>query len=406
MNELFETLIYFPNESLFAFGKIDSLELNEFESLSKADGFIDQHNGKYVFSCISYDVKNSIEKLTSSNSDFISFPYAIFWTAKLVLTIVDDQFVIIEGGGNDIDFDEVEVFVSAFMKEQEASLAVQNVQFHPSISKEFYLTKIDQAKEQIQLGNVYELNFCQQFVASNVKEINSSLLFHRLHKMTEAPFSVYVKWMNWEVFCGSPERFIQRKGSKMITQPIKGTIQRGKTSLEDKQFINQLSTNPKEISENMMITDLVRNDLSKIALKGSVCVEELIGVHTFKTLHHLISTVACELNEEVTFSTIFEAMFPMGSMTGAPKLSVMKITEELESFKRGIYSGTIGCIHPSGDFDFNVVIRSLVYNQTLRTLSCAVGSAITIESDPESEYNECLTKVKRIIELFGEQKLF
>ncbi len=406
MNELFETLIYFPNESLFAFGKIDSLELNEFESLLKADGFIDQHNGKYVFSCISYDVKNSIEKLTSSNSDFISFPYAIFWTAKLVLTIVDDQFVIIEGGGNDIDFDEVEVFVSAFMKEQETSLAVQNVQFHPSISKEFYLTKIDQAKEQIQLGNVYELNFCQQFVASNVKEINSSLLFHRLHKMTEAPFSVYVKWMNWEVFCGSPERFIQRKGSKMITQPIKGTIQRGKTSLEDKQFINQLSTNPKEISENMMITDLVRNDLSKIALKGSVCVEELIGVHTFKTLHHLISTVACELSEEVTFSTIFEAMFPMGSMTGAPKLSVMKITEELESFKRGIYSGTIGCIHPSGDFDFNVVIRSLVYNQTLRTLSCAVGSAITIESDPESEYNECLTKVKRIIELFGEQKLF
>ena len=406
MNELFETLIYFPNESLFAFGKIDSLELNEFESLSKADGFIDQHNGKYVFSCISYDVKNSIEKLTSSNSDFISFPYAIFWTAKLVLTIVDDQFVIIEGGGNDIDFDEVEVFVSAFMKEQETSLAVQNVQFHPSISKEFYLTKIDQAKEQIQLGNVYELNFCQQFVASNVKEINSSLLFHRLHKMTEAPFSVYVKWMNWEVFCGSPERFIQRKGSKMITQPIKGTIQRGKTALEDEQFINQLSTNPKEISENMMITDLVRNDLSKIALKGSVCVEELIGVHTFKTLHHLISTVACELSEEVTFSTIFEAMFPMGSMTGAPKLSVMKITEELESFKRGIYSGTIGCIHPSGDFDFNVVIRSLVYNQTLRTLSCAVGSAITIESDPESEYNECLTKVKRIIELFGEQKLF
>lgn len=406
MNELFETLIYFPNESLFAFGKIDSLELNEFESLSKADGFIDQHNGKYVFSCISYDVKNSIEKLTSSNSDFISFPYAIFWTAKLVLTIVDNQFVIIEGGGNDIDFDEVEVFVSAFMKEQETSLAVQNVQFQPSISKEFYLTKIDQAKEQIQLGNVYELNFCQQFVASNVKEINSSLLFHRLHKMTEAPFSVYVKWMNWEVFCGSPERFIQRKGSKMITQPIKGTIQRGKTSLEDKQFINQLSNNPKEISENMMITDLVRNDLSKIALKGSVCVEELIGVHTFKTLHHLISTVACELSEEVTFSTIFEAMFPMGSMTGAPKLSVMKITEELESFKRGIYSGTIGCIHPSGDFDFNVVIRSLVYNQTLRTLSCAVGSAITIESDPESEYNECLTKVKRIIELFGEQKLF
>jgi para-aminobenzoate synthetase component 1 len=406
MNELFETLIYFPNESLFAFGKIDSLELNEFESLSKADGFIDQHKGQYVFSCISYDVKNSIEKLTSSNSDFILFPYAIFWTAKLVLTIVDDQFVIIEGGGNDIDFDEVEVFVSAFIKEQETSLAVQNVQFHPSISKEFYLTKIDQAKEQIQLGNVYELNFCQQFVASNVKEINSSLLFHRLYKMTEAPFSVYVKWINWEVFCGSPERFIQRKGSKMITQPIKGTIQRGKTALEDEQFINQLSNNPKEISENMMITDLVRNDLSKIALRGSVCVEELIGVHTFKTLHHLISTVACELNEEVTFSTIFEAMFPMGSMTGAPKLSVMRITEELESFKRGIYSGTIGCIHPSGDFDFNVVIRSLVYNQTLRTLSCAVGSAITIESDPESEYNECLTKVKRIIELFGEQKLF
>ena len=406
MNELFETLIYFPNESLFAFGKRDSLELNEFESLAKTDDFLERHLGMYVFSCISYDVKNSIEKLSSNNTDLIDFPYAVFWTAKVVISMKEEVFEILEGNVNDVEYEGVTIFIRSFLREHDLSEDLQSLQFHPSISRETYIHKIIQAKEQIQLGNAYELNFCQQFYASNVKELDSALLFHRLYKMTEAPFSVYVKWLNWEVFCGSPERFIQRKGSKIITQPIKGTIQRGENQLEDEQFIRELSRNPKEISENVMITDLVRNDLSKIALKGSVAVDELVGVHTFKTLHHLISTVSCEVSKSQKFSGILEALFPMGSMTGAPKLSVMKITEELESFKRGIYAGTIGCFRPSGDFDFNVVIRSLVYNQSTHYLSCSVGSAITIEANPESEYQECLTKVKKIIELFGEQKLF
>jgi len=406
MNELFESLIYFPNESLFAFGKKSSLELKENESLTKADVFITQQKGKFIFSCLSYDVKNSIENLTSQNSDLIDFPYAIFWTAKFVVSLVDGVPIVVEGEVDEVDWKEVTSFISSFLKVQTTSLNIQNVQFHPSITKEEYLEKIGLAKEQIQLGNAYELNFCQQFTASNVDSLNSALLFDRLFKMTEAPFSVYVKWNQWEVFCGSPERFIQRKGAKIISQPIKGTIKRGKNQEEDKQLIVQLRQNPKEISENVMITDLVRNDLSKIALKGTVNVDELIGVHTFKTVHHLISTISCEINQNEPFSSIISALFPMGSMTGAPKLSVMKITEVLENFKRGIYSGSIGCIRPSGDFDFNVVIRSLVYNQLSQTISCAVGSAITIESEPESEYQECLTKVKRIIELFGKQELF
>jgi para-aminobenzoate synthetase component 1 len=190
---------------------------------------------------------------------------------------------------------------------------------------------------------------------------------------------------------------MKKTGTRLLSQPIKGTAPRGENAPLDEALKEQLKNDPKERSENIMIVDLVRNDLSRIAKKGSVEVTELCGIHTFETVHQMISTIECEVDEQVQFSAILNASFPMGSMTGAPKVEAMKIIDETEDFKRGLYSGSIGYISPSGDFDFNVVIRSLIYNREKKYLSCAVGGAITILSDPEKEFEECQTKIEKIL---------
>ena len=204
------------------------------------------------------------------------------------------------------------------------------------------------------------------------------------------------------IFGGSPERFLKKVGTKLISEPIKGTAKRGLSKIEDDELIKSLVSDPKERAENIMIVDLVRNDLSKIATKNSVQVEELCQIYSFETVHQMISRISCDIKESTSFTEIINATFPMGSMTGVPKIRAMELIEEHESFKRGVYSGSIGYIKPNGDFDFNVVIRSLVYNQKNNYLSCAVGGAITIHSDPEKEYEECLIKVKRILDGMNE----
>ena len=223
-----------------------------------------------------------------------------------------------------------------------------------------------------------------------------------LNKITQAPFSSFFHTGDYTVFCGSPERFLKREGNTLLSEPIKGTAKRGKTGEEDDKLKNDLINDPKERAENIMIVDLVRNDLSKIATKNSVTVNDLCKIHTFETVHQMISSISCEINENTPFIDIIKATFPMGSMTGVPKIRAMELIEEHESFKRGLYSGSIGYIKPNGDFDFNVVIRSLLYNKAKKLLSCSVGGAITDLSSPEKEYEECLTKVQRILDGMNE----
>ena len=192
--------------------------------------------------------------------------------------------------------------------------------------------------------------------------------------------------------CASPERFLARRGKKIISQPVKGTARRGATISEDKLILETLKNDPKEQAENVMIVDLVRNDLSHHAYRGSVKVEELFGLKSFRQIHQMVSTITSEIKNDVPFSEVIKNAFPMGSMTGAPKIRAMELIEEYENTKRGIYSGAIGYITPGGDFDFNVIIRSIIYNSENRYLSFMAGSAITIGADAEKEYEECLLK--------------
>ncbi|MEX1002764.1 MAG: anthranilate synthase component I family protein [Crocinitomicaceae bacterium] len=343
------------------------------------------------FGYLGYDVKNSIEPfLSSKNKDFQKFPLAYFFVPKHVLKVNSNSSTY----SGVYNLEEIEKFLNSAPSKPKNNKS-SPVNLSPQTSKEEYIHNVEKIKSHIQKGDLYEMTYCINFVA-NVKEFNPFNTFIKLNKHTNAPFSAYLNTEWGAVLSASPERFLKKKADSLISQPIKGTAPRHPDKIKDEQIKNDLREDIKERAENVMIVDLVRNDLSKIAQKKSVEVDELFGVYTFQTVHQLISTVKCKIKPATTDSEIFKALFPMGSMTGAPKINAMKFADKFENFKRGIYSGAIGSFDEKGDFDFNVVIRSIIYNKTFHTLSAPVGGAITIKSNPEKEYQECLTKLEAL----------
>lgn len=382
--------------SILAFGAMDSLIANEFNSIDLLADFIKRHSSNYLFGSINYNVKNEIESLKSSKKDETDFPNVIFYVPECVVRIDHENFEFLQGEKNAKNFE----FINYFLEEEtDRNFHDFTITWKSRTSKNKYVDNINRIKELIRHGEIYELNYCQEYFADNVPIDYPLDFYFKLNEITKAPFSAYFQFDRHHVFCGSPERFLKKEGKKIISQPIKGTARRSKDSAMDNILKNELKNNPKERAENIMIVDLVRNDLSKITEKNSVRVEELCEIYSFETVHQMISTVSCIAKNSISFTDIIKATFPMGSMTGAPKLRAMEIIDELEDFSRGIYSGSIGYITPDGDFDFNVVIRSMVYNSQKKYLSCAVGGAITLDSDPEQEFQECQTKIARILEL-------
>ena len=382
---------------ILAYGSGGLLELNGTHVLEAIHEFINEHKGKYLFMALSYDIKNEIEDLNSQNPDSIQFPKAVLWCPEVVVKIKDEKFSFVQGEETELNKQVLHEFLEENSVQSDKK---SSYKFVPRISKDSYINTVNKIKEHIQRGDIYELNYCQEFNSYNIDlQLNKDTYF-KLNNITKAPFSSYFHFGDIDVFCGSPERFIKLENNRLTAQPIKGTIKRGTTEQEDEQYRKQLEQDPKERAENIMIVDLMRNDLSKIAQKDSVQVEELCGIYSFETVHQMISTVSCKPCEVNSFIDIIKATFPMGSMTGAPKIRAMELIEEYEDFKRGLYSGSIGYIAPNGDFDFNVIIRTVIYNRRLKTLSCAVGSAITIQSDAEREYEECLVKIQKILDAF------
>ncbi|MFT6500282.1 MAG: para-aminobenzoate synthetase component 1 [Crocinitomicaceae bacterium] len=379
---------------ILAFGSGPTFILDEKSDLDAMQSFIDANKGAYIFTTLSYDLKLKIQGLESKNEDSQNYPLATLWVPKTVIAIDNEKIKEYLIGEQSL---ENEGFVSNFFENSESNGFNLDAKFEARLTKEEYLNQVNDLKNEIQQGNIYEVNFCQEFFAENVELNDPIQAYFKLNQLTKAPFSCYSSLGNFEIFSGSPERYIKKEGLKLISQPIKGTAKRGKSKEEDQQLKERLLADPKERSENVMIVDLVRNDLSKIATKNSVKVDELFGIYSFETVHQMISTISCEVEETTSFTDILKATFPMGSMTGAPKHSAMKLIEKHENFKRGIYSGAIGYIAPNGDFDFNVVIRTLIYNRETKYLSCPVGGAITIQSSPEAEYEECNIKVQSIL---------
>ena len=379
---------------LLAFGDGENILASDGNCISKLEIFIKSNPGKYIFGYLSYDLKNEIENLSSNNIDGVEFPELYFWIPKYVVELKNENFNFIQGNKDKESLD----FLNYFLEEEtDQNYHPNQFSFKERIDKAKYIEQVEKLKNQIHLGNVYEINFCQEFYAENVNIEYPLDLYFKLNKLTKAPYSSFMQFGDFSVFCGSPERFLKKSDDMLISEPIKGTAKRGLNEIEDENIKNELINDPKERAENIMIVDLVRNDLSKIAEKNSVKVDELCGIYSFETVHQMISTVSCKIKKDTSFIDIIKATFPMGSMTGVPKIRAMELIEELESFKRGLYSGSIGYIKPNGDFDFNVVIRSLLYNKKKNYLSCSVGGAITDLSSPEKEYDECLVKVERIL---------
>ena len=348
----------------------------------------------YLFGYISYDVKNASENLTSTNVDDLGFAELFFFQPQKILFIKDNrvEFRYLSMVEDEIDTD-FKAICDIVLKPKKTTISNEEVEIRSRISKKDYLKKVDKILEYIHKGDIYEVNFCQEFYAENTS-INPLDIYEDLNTISEAPFATFLKIDHQFLLCASPERYLKKEGRKIISQPIKGTAKRFKNRLEDQKIATALSKNTKERSENIMIVDLVRNDLSKSAKKGSVQVEELCKVSSFKQVHQMISTVVSEIKDDVHLVDVIKDTFPMGSMTGAPKISAMKIIESLEETKRGLYSGTVGYFTPNGNFDFNVVIRSILYDAEKKYLSFSVGSAVTAKSSPEKEYEECLLKAK------------
>ena len=348
----------------------------------------------YLFGYISYDVKNASENLTSTNVDDLGFAELFFFQPQKILFIKDNrvEFRYLSMVEDEIDTD-FKAICDIVLKPKKTTISNEEVEIRSRISKKDYLKKVDKILEYIHKGDVYEVNFCQEFYAKNTS-INPLDIYEDLNTISEAPFATFLKIDHQFLLCASPERYLKKEGRKIISQPIKGTAKRFENRLEDQKTATALSKDTKERSENIMIVDLVRNDLSKSAKKGSVQVEELCKVSSFKQVHQMISTVVSEIKDDVHLVDVIKDTFPMGSMTGAPKISAMKIIESLEETKRGLYSGTVGYFTPNGNFDFNVVIRSILYDAEKKYLSFSVGSAVTAKSSPEKEYEECLLKAK------------
>jgi len=375
-----------------AFTSLQTDYYNAFEDLKQYQ----QNTKDWLFGYLSYDLKNDIEKLQSNNFDGLHFPDLFFFQPKKIFilkgNVLEIQYLMLCDDEVETNFEEIE------KTQTEAFVTLSGVEVKQRIPKELYIQKVNKMLEHIHVGDMYEGNFCMEFYAENAV-INPLEKFQKLNEISQPPFSVFFKNYKHYLLSASPERYLKKEGDKIISQPIKGTSKRFSDPIEDEKSKSNLASDAKERAENIMITDLVRNDLSHTAQKGSVVVEELCGIYSFLQVHQMISTITSKLDPQYSPVDVIKTTFPMGSMTGAPKISVMEIVENLEETKRGLYSGAVGYFTPKGDFDFNVVIRSILYNQENKYVSFSVGSAITSQSIPEKEYEECLLKAKAMHEV-------
>jgi para-aminobenzoate synthetase component 1 len=383
---------YSKFDTLIAAGAKDEIIANAGTAFDDLERFRKKYPG-WVTGFFGYDLKNETENLSSSNADYLHFPDLFFFVPQHLILIRGDEIEIIADNPQ-------QIFESILQQTVQTVGQLPAINIRSRISKRAYLNTVAKIKEHISRGDIYVTNFCQEFFAEDA-DIDPLAVFLKLNEVSPNPFSAFFKWKDNYVLCASPERFLAKRGNKLISQPIKGTAGRGSNDAEDEAIKQELRNHTKELQENVMIVDLVRNDLTRSAKQGTVKTEELFGIYSFKQVHQMISTVVCELEEGISAVQAIKNSFPMGSMTGAPKISSMQLMEQYEHSRRGFYSGALGYFDPDNDFDFNVVIRTLLYNQKSKYLSFHAGSAITYHADAGKEYEECLLKVQAILEVLG-----
>nr|WP_317231459.1 aminodeoxychorismate synthase component I [Subsaxibacter sp. CAU 1640] len=394
---------YSSYDAILAVDAFTSIKTDSHQAFDKLKEYQTVTND-WIFGSLSYDLKNDLEALTSENFDGIEFPELYFFQPKKVFFFkgnsLETHYLNMVADELQDDLKTINQFVDL-----SESLETSDIKIKLRIHKDEYFDRINRVLKHIHRGDIYEANFCQEFYAEDTI-INPLETYDKLNRISRPPFATFLKCHQHYLLSASPERYLKKQGNTIISQPIKGTGKRSTNIIEDQDLRKNLENSEKDRSENIMIVDLVRNDLSHTAKKGSVKVEELCKVYTFDQVHQMISTITSEVKDNTHPVDVIKTTFPMGSMTGAPKISAMNIIEALEETKRGLYSGAVGYFTPEGDFDFNVVIRSILYNAEKKYVSYSVGGAITAKSKPQDEYEECLIKAKAMRDVLESQELF
>jgi len=382
-------------ECMLAAGVKRELKLKEGTAYDSLRTFFDK-KPSWLFGHLGYNLKNEVEYLSSNKKAAVDFGMGFFFEPEILIQLKVETVTIYAAGKEQHIFDQINEFDDNKNSDEQEKLLIQK-----TLSREGYIETIKKLLTHIKRGDCYEINFCQPFLATTA-QIKPIDIYQKLIKQSPVPFAALYKLNNKYCICASPERYLKKTGRELISQPIKGTSRRNHSNLQqDIANASYLKQNQKEKSENVMVVDLVRNDLSKVCEEGSVYVKELFGIYSFPQVHQMISTVAGTLKSELHFTDAIKASFPMGSMTGAPKKRVMELIEQYEPVGRGLFSGSIGYITPQADFDFNVIIRSIFYDDEQQLLTFSAGSGITFYSDPEKEYEECLLKAEAIVNVLN-----
>ena len=349
------------------------------------------------FGFAGYDLKNNFENLTSIHPDQDGFVLSSWWSPRFFVRLGQGKAILqVETG----DEGAGSAFLRNFFADPGPLPPMARAIWTRTTTKERYLEQVRKLLVHIHRGDIYEVNYCTQRTAQ-LPEFDPYAAFAKLLAHSDAPYAAFLRVGDHFALCASPERFIRIGGDRAISQPMKGTRPRGRSMAEDAALAEELALDPKERSENIMALDVSRNDLSRIAAPGSVQVEELCAVKTYKNVHQMVSTVSARIREGITPMDILRATFPMASMTGAPKVRAMQLIDEAEDMRRGLFSGTIGFFLPDGTADLNVVIRTLTWDASTGRASLISGGAITAASDPVQEYEECEHKARTVLNAFG-----
>jgi para-aminobenzoate synthetase component 1 len=377
-------------ECLLAVGCKSRFSPNAGNALKDLQRYLNE-TSNWIFGHLSYELKNEIESSSRARKSKIEFPAIFFFEAEIIIRLSDKKMTIETESKSNAE----KIFNDIMdVKERMADDKPGKIKIQQNVSKEEYIDTIQKLQKHILRGDCYEINYCMEYFAENVV-VDPLSVYHKLSKASPNPFSALYRLEDKWLICASPERFLKKTGNALLSQPIKGTSSRFlKDDTKDRKSKDELFASEKDRSENVMVVDLVRNDLARVCKEGTVKVDELFGIYSFPQVHQMISTISGELKDETSFTEIVKATFPMGSMTGAPKRKVMELIDKYERSGRGIFSGAVGYITPEGDFDFNVVIRSIMYNAADKYLSFMAGSGITFYSDAEKEYEECLLKAE------------
>jgi len=384
------------HECLVGVGALGSIEANAGNAFIQLKQFAAMNND-WLFGHFGFDLKNETESLTSSHQDYIQFPDLFFFVPEIIIELSKNKISIgLFGSEHEQVLNQIQHQHSICVKAEKKAIHINS-----RFSREEYIDAVEKLRLHILRGDCYEINFCQEFFSENIW-LEPVDTYWQLSNISPTPFGSFYKVDDKYLLCASPERYLKKIGDLLLTQPMKGTAIRNKDDMQlDNYYKEELFSSAKDRSENVMVVDLVRNDLSKVCREGTVHVNELYGIYSFPQVHQMVSTISGRVDEKMNWVDIIQATFPMGSMTGAPKIKVLKLIEQYEKSKRGLFSGALGYVNPDKNFDFNVVIRSMLYNQHNKYLSYQVGSGITFYSNAEKEFDECLLKaeaIKKVLE--------